>query len=212
MNDEEISKKAYYDARKKNIKEKIDCSEVLEHYGVDLLYDDMEVQYACPLHGDGQDDKRSARYYPESDDTYCWGCQKYRDHIGLVMGFEGCSFTQALKILENKWNLSDIPSIYEFTQPGEDEKKEFQSSLENELDEIFEDRESLLDRFDILERKIDRFVSENRNSLEMESVLRIYHVCDHLMYRLENEKIEMEEAVKIARKLTAKIEEMGRNV
>lgn len=189
MSDEskDIARQEYYEARKANIKENIDCSDVLTHFGVNLLYDNSEVQYRCPLHGDGRDDQKSARYYPESDDTYCWGCQEYRDHIGLVMDFEGCSFTEALHYLESEWNL-DVPSIYDFTRPSSTESNQQddgETGIQRDIDAIFEDDVDIMDRCGALESKIDRVVDEY--DVDTGPALKLYHAYDYLLYCVRNE-------------------------
>lgn len=212
MDGKKIAKKAYYQARKENIKDFVTCANILEHYGVDLLYTEAEVQYRCPLHGDGIDKKKSARYYPETDSTYCWGCHQYRDHFGLVMDFEDCSFPKSLSIIEKKWEIDDVPDIYEFTNSSEEKKQKFQSNLENELDEIFQEENSIMDQFYSLERKIDRFIDEYREKIEMETALKIYHAYDHLLFRIKEGIINKEDAIQIKEKLSSKVNQLVQEI
>lgn len=60
-------------ARADRIREKIPIVQLLEDfgYGVRASGGDREQQFSCNLHGDGQDNKPSARVYPDSDSWYC---------------------------------------------------------------------------------------------------------------------------------------------
>jgi len=55
------------------IREEIPIARVLADYGYNIHGDggDREQQFQCDLHGDGQDNKPSARVYPDSDSWYC---------------------------------------------------------------------------------------------------------------------------------------------
>lgn len=213
MNDKEVIRKQYYEARKENIKQQVPCDEVLKHYGVDLLYTDMEVQYRCPLHGDGRDMKKSARYYPEGDNTYCWGCQQYRDQISLVMDFEDCSFTKALSILERKWNVSGVPDMEDFSDPDSEIKEKYKSNLENDLDSIFNGEDSSEDRgLEFVENKIDRLVEDYRDRIEMKRVLKLYHLFDHISYKAQNDSLSGEKLNQLTEKIHRKVEEVKKDV
>jgi DNA primase len=203
------ARSAYYEDRVAHIKDNIDCSEILEHFGVDLLFDDAEVQYRCPLHGDGRDTKKSARYYPDSDDTYCWGCHEYRDHVGLVMEFEDMSFTEALSYLEQQWNIDDVPSIYDYLSEEDGGEGKDPSRFYQEDDE---DEEALSERqlkiLSSIERTIDRLVEDHRDHLDVETAARLYNAYDHLMYKHQHDHIEHTTVKRIARKLMNKTKEL----
>jgi hypothetical protein len=96
--------------RADRIREEIPIQRVLEDYGyqVDAGYDG-EQQFPCDLHGDGNDNKPSARVYPDSSSWYCWACDRSRDAIELVREKEGMEFWDALKKLEDKYNLTPLP-------------------------------------------------------------------------------------------------------
>lgn len=75
--------------------------DLLADYGIDIdagRPDDAQ-QFSCPLHGDGKDERGSARYYPDSNTAKCWGCDKLYDPIEWVKSIEGCSFPEAVERL-----------------------------------------------------------------------------------------------------------------
>lgn len=87
---------------------------------------DREQQFSCDLHGDGSDNKPSARVYPDSASWYCFACSRSRDAIETVREKEGVDFSTACKLLEARFGLpplqwddaSDDPTT--FVNPAKD--------------------------------------------------------------------------------------------
>lgn len=96
--------------RANRIREEIPIQRVLADYGyqVDPSYDG-EQQFSCDLHGDGQDNKPSARVYGDSNSAYCFACDRTRDAIEYTREKEGLGFWDALKVLEKRYDLSAMP-------------------------------------------------------------------------------------------------------
>ena len=84
---------------------------VLAEYGYRVNPDgsDHEQQFSCDLHGDGRDNKKSARYYPASNSMYCWACGRARDSITLVREKNGIGFHEAVTWLEKHYGLPELP-------------------------------------------------------------------------------------------------------
>jgi hypothetical protein len=84
---------------------------VLAEYGYRVNPDgsDHEQQFSCDLHGDGRDNKKSARYYPASNSMYCWACGRARDSITLVREKNGIGFHEAATWLERRYGLPELP-------------------------------------------------------------------------------------------------------
>ena len=84
---------------------------VLADYGYDIdpRGGDVEQQFRCDLHGDGNDGKPSARAYPETHQFYCFACGRSRDVISLVQEKEGKKFWEAVALLERKAGLPSLP-------------------------------------------------------------------------------------------------------
>jgi len=70
---------------------------------------DREQQYHCQLHGSGRDSKPSARFYAESNSTFCFGCGKARDALALVEAHYGYNFQQACQWVEQQFHLEPLP-------------------------------------------------------------------------------------------------------
>lgn len=70
---------------------------------------EREQQFSCDLHGDGTDQKPSARMYPGTNSWYCWACARSRDAIQTVREKEGLDFPQALDKLEKDHGLPPLP-------------------------------------------------------------------------------------------------------
>lgn len=98
-------------ARANRVREKVPIVELLEGYGyrVRASGGDREQQFPCNLHGDGRDQKPSARVYPESQSWYCFACDVTRDVIATVRANERLDFWGAIKWLEAKFHLPPMP-------------------------------------------------------------------------------------------------------
>lgn len=214
----ERARKDYYRARVENVRSQVPMVRVLEDLGIRVhVNEDVEIQYPCPLHGDGQDNGFSARVYPgDSDDpgghTFCWGCQKARDQIQWVRDYQGLSFMGAVKYLEENFGVSEIPNIYDYFDPGKvvgEGPDGGETRLEREIQAILDGPDT--ENFDVryLERKIDRLVADKRDELSLSSITRLYFVYDLLSYDLENGRVTEEKAVEMARKLEAKINQLS---
>jgi len=92
-------------ARADRIREKIPITEVLAGFGYQVRAADREQQFCCNLHGDGRDNKPSARVYPETQQWYCFACDMSRDAIATVQANMALDFWGAIKWLETKFNL-----------------------------------------------------------------------------------------------------------
>lgn len=96
--------------RLNRIRDEVDILVLLENFGFRVRSNmDREQQFSCHLHGSGQDNKPSARVYPDTQSWYCWACQKTRDAISTVREVENLTFPEALKWLESKFRLPPLP-------------------------------------------------------------------------------------------------------
>ena len=69
--------------RAERIRSEVPIERVLALYGYEVRTEggSREQQFRCDLHGDGTDNKPSARCYPSSNTWYCWACNQSRDAI-----------------------------------------------------------------------------------------------------------------------------------
>lgn len=89
----------------------ISVYDVVRSLGIEMRYGpEMVQQFRCPLHGDGRDEKGagSARYYPDSNRTKCWGCDKTRDSIDWYKEYYGLQFADAVEKLCEDFLSIDI--------------------------------------------------------------------------------------------------------
>lgn len=105
--------------RADRIKEEIPIAQVLYDLGYLIHPDggDREQQFPCDLHGDGRDNKPSARVYPRSASWFCFACGATRDAIKTIQEKEDLSFHNACTYLEKKYGLPPLP--WESTTPEE---------------------------------------------------------------------------------------------
>lgn len=154
--------------RRSRIKRVVPLDEVLESYGYAVRSGfDSEQQFSCDLHGDGNDSKPSARYYPESASWHCFACGRSRDVISTVMEKEGLSFTAALTTLESRFSLPEIPW-------------ETEKVVEREVD--------IRPYFRRVERLLTNLTDEK--DLPMEVTLSFWEAYDFLSFDYEKSKEE----------------------
>lgn len=72
-----------------------------------------EEQFSCTFHG--RDQKKSARYYQETDTAYCWVCKEVWDLFSYTQKKEGISFGEVLRqyVREYKIDISVLPNTIE---------------------------------------------------------------------------------------------------
>lgn len=213
------ARKGYYRARADNIKEQVSVYDILNYYDVPIRTENAEVQFPCPLHGDGRDMGFSARAYPEESPgegshTYCFGCHKVRDVIEWVKDKETISFIQAMKLVEEIFGVQEIPNIYDFFDPTQmvetDDGKEARSQLDTELSAIL-DKPKNFDRGSIafVEKKIKRLITSPSSTISMKAATRLFYAYDSVKFDLENNNIEEEKALNILTQIMNKVMELG---
>jgi hypothetical protein len=72
-----------------------------------------EEQYSCTFHG--RDLKKSARYYRDTDSSYCWVCKRKWDIFSYLEQKEGLGFWQAINYLVKTYSIpiKDLPDSLE---------------------------------------------------------------------------------------------------
>lgn len=144
-----------FERRIQQIREKVPIVQLLADFGYDVNpeFDDHEQQFPCDLHGDGTDIKPSARFYPESNSYYCFGCGLSRDAIRLVQEKQNLKFTEALQFLEKKFSLPNLGWSSDYKSP----RREIEDSLRRSV--TFEDASRAAERLLTMitqERMLDR--------------------------------------------------------
>jgi len=96
--------------RQERIRIEIPITQLLSDLGYNVRPDggSREQQFSCDLHG-GSDARPSARVYPDNSAWYCFAESKHRDAIRTVRDKLGLSYTEALKWLEEKYDLPFMP-------------------------------------------------------------------------------------------------------
>ena len=130
----------------------VSIAEVWNHIRGEQIPEDEVVQIRCPLHGDGKDEtsKGSARYYPDSNKIYCWGCSKVRDTIQIVMELKEFSFSEAVMWISETF-LGESVSLLEIN-------KQRKSDIEKQVN------------------KIDVDIKKIRRSIDRDILLRLIYV------------------------------------
>jgi DNA primase len=93
---------------KEEIKKHVTLGEMLREDGRVTLEVDEE-QIHCPFHG--ADNKKSARYYKQTDTMYCWACKKIWDVFSYTQQERGSTLREAINSLvkENHIDISSVP-------------------------------------------------------------------------------------------------------
>ena len=188
-------------ARKRadRIREKIPIQQVLAGYGypIEAGYDG-EQQFPCDLHGDGIDNKPSARVYPDSNSWYCFSCDRARDAIETCREKEGKGFWDAVKTLEARYNLPRLPWDDEDHAEWESREKRRVHPI-SEIRAILDPNKTFEDDRKRLFRLLDGLSTDR--DLPMRTLLSLWEAYDKVVY-LFNKNALTEE---VGRQALAKI-------
>jgi hypothetical protein len=156
------------------IREEIPLASVLVRYGYDVYDDDgeREQQFSCDLHGDGSDNKPSARLYPYNNHFFCFACGRSRDAIALVREKEGCGFWDAIKKLEEWYGLEPLP-----WEEGDSVERP-EKALKKELDQALRPSETPDQALTRLERFLDGLTKDR--SLTPQRVAGLWEAHDRV--------------------------------
>lgn len=151
-----------------------EITRVLSDYGYNVNPDsgDREQQFQCDLHGDGNDGTPSARAYPASNSWYCFACGRTRDAIQTCREKEGFDFWTAVKTLERRYRLPEVP--------WDDEGDTIEQSIADKVRRTLSagvTREDLLKR---IERRIELAVRDREVPLDV--LLKAWEDYDRVVY------------------------------
>lgn len=188
-------------ARKERVLGHVDLGEMLREYGYDVVPDRMrEQQFSCDLHG--PDNKPSARYYGESNTTYCWVCQKTRDAISYVMEKEGIGFREAIESLERRLGLKPLPW---------DDDQDGPVRPEAELDEITSRSASYAEEYARLRKFLETLTRERLErrpgdlGLDCGALLGFWEAFDRVDYGVAREGWPEPKGIDAIRKLKERV-------
>lgn len=159
-------------ARAARVRRKVDLGHLLRSYGYDVYPDaEREQQFRCDLHG--SDNKPSARFYPATNSTYCWVCQKSRGPLDYVMEKEGIEMRPALDLLEAKYDLGEL----RWSDEAEDNPLQ---RFEQELQNLEYPNRGFEDERKAVRRLLDTVTRER--DLDLQTTLKLWEVYDRLVY------------------------------
>ena len=173
--------------RADRIREEAPLDRVLEDYGYAVISGaDREQQFQCDLHGDGSDNKPSARFYPESQSWYCFACGRSRDAISTVMEKEGLGFSDACKSLETRFQLPPLPWKDEYSDGSEPKrvKEIIPASKEKSVE----------DTAHITHRVLDGFTQDG--TFDLNTALKLWEAFDKVCHLHREQLIAESAAIK----------------
>jgi DNA primase len=175
------------------IREQIPIVEVLADYGydVDIRGEMREQQFSCDLHGDGSDNKPSARLYPDNNQFFCFACGRSRDAIALVREKENITFWDAVRRLEKKFGLQALPWTAEDREAARTPAQVVKAAFERT-----ETPEQALHR---LERFLDSVTKER--SLDPQRCAGLWEAYDRVVLFLAEDGVEPDQVVTMAHKV-----------
>lgn len=177
--------------RADRIRERVDISEFLSDLGykVHSHGGHREQQFSCDLHGDGSDNKPSARVYPSSNSWYCFACSKKRDSITTLMEKKGLNFHEACNLIEQKYGLPPLP--YEKEDDGYSELS-------------FQEKKST---FDGMKNRVNTILNTQRieKSITLSQYLSLWEVYNMILHRVESERMTEDNALQGLEKVKSKV-------
>jgi hypothetical protein len=169
--------------RAERIREHISIAQFLADYGYPVyphLEGQQEQQFPCDLHGDGTDNKPSARVYPSSNRWFCFACNKARDAISTIQDRAGVGFSEACRALEKKYGLS--PPTWERDKDWRPEEK---SDPRGAISSVAPRSQSFEQAQLRLSSLLTTLTREKR--LPMRQTLGLWEALDSFAFRVESE-------------------------
>lgn len=111
----------------KEIRERVSIMEVLSYYN---LRPNRSGFLCCPFHSG--DRTASLKVYPEQNSWYCYGCQRSGSVIDFVMGMEMVGFAEAIRRLNERYNLNltrKKPSMQDIRRREQERKRKQEEML-----------------------------------------------------------------------------------
>ena len=177
--------------RADRIRERVDISEFLSDLGykVHSHGGHREQQFSGDLHGDGSDNKPSARVYPSSNSWYCFACSKKRDSITTLMEKKGLNFHEACNLIEQKYGLPPLP--YEKEDSGYSELS-------------FQEKKST---FDGMKNRVNTILNTQRieKSITLSQYLSLWEVYNMILHKVESERMTEDNALQGLEKVKSKV-------
>ena len=186
------------------IKEEIPIEQLLHDLGYDVRPGGgfREQQFSCDLHGDGIDNKPSARMYPDSNSWYCFACSKARDAIDTVSEKLGLTLAQAIRWLEKEYNLPVLP--------WDDERpEEPKPTLRADMEALADDERTFEQVKKHLASRLD-YLTQDRDA-SVRTVARFWEAYDGVLYKHDQEQIDEDKARKALQKLWFILDEELKN-
>jgi len=182
--------------RANRIRDEIPIIKVLEDLGYRVRSDagDREQQFPCDLHGDGRDQKPSARVYPSSGSWYCFACGKSRDAIDTLQEKSGLEFSKACNHLEKSYGLSPLPWVADDYQS---------TSISSEISSVFTKSRSFEDESSRTKTFLDAQTSEKL--LPIKAVLGAWEAFDKITWLVAKEQCDKEKAIGVLASLREKL-------
>ena len=209
----------YWEKRVNKVKENSPLADVLEHYDIPLRRKDTEVQFPCPLHGDGKDKRYSGRFYPDTNSTYCWACKKARDPIEWVRDYEyrrkgnSLEFHEALQQLEQWFDISPPPPPEDVEESDEQQEKATPEPLlalqrmgEGE-DETIRTNDAVVERIEEADEKLAKIIRDCRENTDLaDPLLKLGFLLDNIRFDYVQGRAEKEKAQGIVEKVESKLQ------
>lgn len=132
-----------------------------------------EEQFACKFHG--VDRKKSARYYRQTDTSYCWVCKERLDAISYIGKQEGLSFGGTVNHIIKEYRI-DVSVLPEATE--EHVKKLEKRTVPN------------IDNKKLALAKIKMAITTVKNEVEQLTYTKFVYAYMMLKYSVPDEKFE----------------------
>jgi hypothetical protein len=156
---------------KEHIKKYITLGETLRTEGR-IALDMEEEQIHCPFHG--PDNKKSARYYRETDTVYCWVCRKVWDIFSYTQQTKGLTYGQAIKELVNV-NRIDVSSV-------PDQIESFVKGITGAQASV------IIDRKKLFLMQVHDYIYKMRDKIELDKYKKLVHSYIIIKYMVSDEK------------------------
>ena len=136
---------------------------------------DMSVR--CPFHGDGVDNKTSAKIYADTNTMWCWTCQRVYDPLDIIVIGMDLKHADAAEFLIKKFMTEEY-------------KKELLKTKKNI--EVSKVQAFLRKKIELVSNNI----MKNRNKFSLTKYMKAFFLIDRLMFQVGFENLDKKKIIK----------------
>lgn len=177
----------FYQNFAEDVKNHLEMKQILQFYGVDV---NSKGFACCPFHSERT---ASFKCYQGDRGYFCFGCGESGDVITFVQKFFNLTFNEAIKKLNDDFNLFlfERPTLADYRQRERQKKIEAQKreKAKQEKEQLNNEYFEVLDEFLRIKENRKKYKPKNQDEALHPLFVEALQKYEHLYFELENLKV-----------------------